>query len=347
MKTLLVVNPAAGHGRGKKVFERLEPRLRAAFPGLEVRFSERPGHAVEIGREAARAGYDRLLCLGGDGTPYEVINGLYADGRPAAPSRDRPDPGRDRQLLPPRLRHHDARRGPRRRSWPAAAARSTSSSSTIRRAGQTVRRYSLNIIGVGLIADILQLTNERLKFLGAAGYSLAVLIRLVRGMNNRITIEADGRRLEVADSALVVSNSKYTGGKMKIAPPADPSDGRADIVLFNGVNRREIVSIFAGVFSGKHIGPPQGRNASRPPRSPSRPTRRSGSWPTASSSAGRPSGSRSCRASSSSWPEMTHESSSNACARSSSGSSPCPSSSTAASSSGSAPSSSAAGRSRT
>ena len=40
MKTLLVVNPAAGHGRGKKVFERLEPRLREAVPGLEVRFSE-------------------------------------------------------------------------------------------------------------------------------------------------------------------------------------------------------------------------------------------------------------------------------------------------------------------
>ena len=44
--------------------------------------SERPGHAVEIGREAARAAYDRILCLGGDGTPYEVLNGLYADGRP-------------------------------------------------------------------------------------------------------------------------------------------------------------------------------------------------------------------------------------------------------------------------
>ena len=83
MKTLLVVNPAAGHGRGKKVFERLEPRLRDAFPALEVRFSDYAGHVVEIGREAVRAAWDRILCLGGDGTPYELINGLYAKGRPA------------------------------------------------------------------------------------------------------------------------------------------------------------------------------------------------------------------------------------------------------------------------
>ena len=46
MKTLLVVNPAAGHGRGRKVFALLEPRLREAFPGLEIRVSERPGHAI-------------------------------------------------------------------------------------------------------------------------------------------------------------------------------------------------------------------------------------------------------------------------------------------------------------
>lgn len=256
MKTLLVVNPAAGHGRGKKFFQRLEPRLRAEIPGLEVRFSEHAGHAVEIGREAAGAGYDRLLCLGGDGTPYEVINGLYAEGRPTRlPEIGQIPAGtgnsflRDFDIVTPEQGLEAILAG-RRRKVDLVEFH-------FRMGAKTVRRYSLNIIGVGLIADILRLTNERLKFMGSAGYSLAVLVRLVRGMANRITIEADGRRLEVSDSALVVSNSKYTGGKMKIAPPADPSDGRADLVLFNGVNRREIVSIFAGVFSGKHMAHPK------------------------------------------------------------------------------------------
>jgi YegS/Rv2252/BmrU family lipid kinase len=256
MKTLLVVNPAAGHGRGRKTFERLGPRLRESCPGLEVRVSERPGHAVEIGRDAARAGYDRILCLGGDGTPYEVLNGLYTDGRPAR----RPEIGqipagtgnsflRDFDLTTPD-QALDAILAGRRRQVDLVEF-------TFQEDGRTVRRYSLNIIGVGLIADILRLTNEKLKFLGAAGYSLAVLIRLIRGMKNRITIEADGRRLEFADSALVVSNSKFTGGTMKIAPAADTADGRADLVLFNGVNRRQIVAIFAGVFSGKHTAHPK------------------------------------------------------------------------------------------
>jgi YegS/Rv2252/BmrU family lipid kinase len=259
MKTLLVVNPAAGHGRGKKVFARLEPRLREGFPGIEVRFSEYAGHAIEIGRETARAGYDRLLCLGGDGTPYELINGLYVDGRPARlPEIGQIPAGtgnsflRDFDITTPE-EALDAIVAGRRRKVDLVEF----SYREGRADAATVRRYSLNIIGVGLIADILQLTNRRLKFMGSAGYSLAVLIRLIRGMSNRIAIEADGRRLEVADSALVVSNSKFTGGKMKIAPPADTSDGRADIIIFNGVNRRQIVAIFAGVFSGKHLAHPK------------------------------------------------------------------------------------------
>ncbi len=256
MKTLLVVNPVAGHGRGRKVFDELEPRLRAAFPALEVRFSGYAGHAVEIGREIARAGFDRLLSIGGDGTPYELLNGLYADGRPARlPEIGQIPAGtgnsflRDFDITTPEAAL-DAIVAGRRRKVDLLEFEE-------QERGRTVRRYALNIIGVGLIADILRLTNERLKFMGSAGYSAAVLARLVKGMSNRITIAADGRALEVADSALVISNSKYTGGKMKIAPHADTADGRADLVLFNDVNRREIVSIFAGVFSGKHAGHPR------------------------------------------------------------------------------------------
>lgn len=256
MKTLLVVNPAAGHGRGKRCFERLEPALREKMPEADVRFSEYPGHAFELGRRAAQEGIERIVCLGGDGTPFEVISGLYEQGRPAR----RPEIGlipagtgnsflRDFGTTAPGQALDNIMSG-RRRSVDLVEFEYDDH-------GRAVRRYSLNILGVGLIADILQLTNERLKFLGAAGYSLAVLLRLVKGMKNRIGIETDGVRRTVSNSALIISNSKFTGGKMKIAPAADASDGRADLVLFNNVNRREIVGIFGGVFSGRHAEHPK------------------------------------------------------------------------------------------
>ncbi len=256
MKTLLIVNPAAGHGRGEKCFRRLEPFLRERITGLEVRVSEYPGHAVDIGRRAAAEGFGCLLCLGGDGTPFEVINGLYTEGRPESI----PEIG----VIPAGTGNSFSRDFGIVNADQAVAGILSGRRHDVdlvefhyEDGGRPVRRYSLNIIGAGLIADILKLTNERLKFLGSAGYSLAVLMRLAKGMNNRIEIAADGRRFTVPDSALVISNSKFTGGRMKIAPGADVADGKADLVLFNQVNRREIISIFRGVFSGSHAGHPK------------------------------------------------------------------------------------------
>lgn len=254
--TLLVVNPAAGHGRGAKCFRALEARLLREFPGLEVRMSERAGHAVEIGREAAERGFGRILCLGGDGTPFEVIHGWRDAAGAIRPLELGLIPAgtgnsflRDFGVTTAEEAIDNILAG-RRRDVDLVEFE-------YQEGGRTERRYSLNILGVGLIADILKLTNERLKFLGAAGYSLAVLLRLAKGMNNRIEITADGRSWTVRDSALVVSNSKFTGGKMMIAPPADVSDGKADLVVFREVNRREIVAIFKGVFAGTHIAHPK------------------------------------------------------------------------------------------
>lgn len=255
-RTLLVVNPVSGHGRGRKVFGRMEPALREAFPGLEVRVSEFPGQAFQFGREAVRDRYGRVLCLGGDGTPFEVINGMYLQGRPPfLPEIGIIPSGTGNSFL---LEFGI--------QTPEEALRRIAAGRRVKvdllefdyqRNGRPERRYSLNLIGVGLITDILKLTNDWLKFLHAFGYSLAVLIRLARGMHNTIDLEVDGRKWTVPDSALVVSNSKYTGGKMKIAPHAETSDGKADLVLFRNVDRREMIQIFKGVFSGAHAAHPK------------------------------------------------------------------------------------------
>jgi len=255
-RTVLIVNPAAGHGLGLKCFHRLEPRLRRDFPGLDIRMSEYPGQAVELGRKAAEERVPLLICLGGDGTPFEVVNGLYAEGRPPVVPKIGLIPAGTGNSF---LRDFEVTSADQALAGILAGRRHQVDllDFEYRREGRAERRRALNIIGVGLIADILKLTNERLKFLGAAGYSLAVLLRLAKGMDNRIDLTADGRSWTIRDSALVISNSQFTGGKMRISPRSDVADGRADLVVFREVNRREILAIFKGVFAGTHMSHPK------------------------------------------------------------------------------------------
>ena len=76
---LALVNPAAGGGRcGRLAGPELE-RLRAAGVELEVRQMRERGEATEVTRAAWREGYRRFLAVGGDGTSYEIVKGLFPE----------------------------------------------------------------------------------------------------------------------------------------------------------------------------------------------------------------------------------------------------------------------------
>ena len=79
-KVMVVVNPAAGNGGGKRVYERdVEPVLRCALGDdadrLDVVVTESRGdaHAAALGWTSTRA---TVVCVGGDGTLAGVRNGL-------------------------------------------------------------------------------------------------------------------------------------------------------------------------------------------------------------------------------------------------------------------------------
>src|SRR5438045_6656019 len=67
---------AAG-GRTRKLLGPALDRLRAAGVQIEVRESTALGHATEIARQAWAEGFRKFISVGGDGTSYEIVNGLF------------------------------------------------------------------------------------------------------------------------------------------------------------------------------------------------------------------------------------------------------------------------------
>jgi len=71
-RALLVVNPYASRVTMERVAE-----IRAALPGeIDVRLTERRGHATDIAHEARAEGFDALYVFSGDGGFNEVLNGV-------------------------------------------------------------------------------------------------------------------------------------------------------------------------------------------------------------------------------------------------------------------------------
>ena len=76
MKPLLVVNPKSGRGRTGETFGAMRATIERAMGAVEVAFTERSGHGIDLARQGAIAGHPLVVAVGGDGTFHEVVNGL-------------------------------------------------------------------------------------------------------------------------------------------------------------------------------------------------------------------------------------------------------------------------------
>jgi len=255
-----VVNPAAGGGRCGRLAPAALERVRAAGISLEVAQTTRAGEAVELVRHAYKSGYRNFLAVGGDGTSFEIVNGLFPE---ALAGTDRPALG----FLPlgtgnSFLKDFTSRGADH--TIEALRQNMRRSCDVIRLQHTDGEIYFLNLVSLGFPADVGELTNRRFKRWGELGYILGVLSRLARLDHAAFPHRLDGvtewdRRPCLF---LTFSNSKFTGGKMMIAPKADSTDGQIEYVRWSPVGRLRLLWTFPRLFTGTHI---NHRLASRAP----------------------------------------------------------------------------------
>jgi diacylglycerol kinase family enzyme len=77
-RTLVIANPRAAGGATGRRWTRIAERLRAGLGSVEVERTRAPRDAERLAREGVRAGVDRIVVAGGDGTLSEVVTGLLA-----------------------------------------------------------------------------------------------------------------------------------------------------------------------------------------------------------------------------------------------------------------------------
>ena len=247
----VIANGAAGGGRARARSEALLDELRSAGVEVEVHYTEAPRHASNLAREAVKAGRRRFLSMGGDGTSYEIINGLF----PRADGQDDPITlgiiplGTGNSFL------RDFEIADSQAAIQRIVRGDTHKCDVVKVTHRDGELHYLNILSIGFSAKVGDLTNRRFKPLGAAGYILAVLTSIA-GLEHPVDpLRADGEEAldDRAATLLSFSNSKFTGGAMMMAPNADVTDGKLDFIRVGALSRPGLLRAFPKIFRGTHI----------------------------------------------------------------------------------------------
>jgi len=258
---LAVVNPAAAGGRcGKLVPEALD-RLRAGGIKLEVVETTGPGQATHIARDGYARGFRKFIAVGGDGTSYEIVNGLF----PRRESEDAVTLG----FLPLGTGNSFLRefsdRGVEHAIEALLAGRSQPCDVVRLRHGEGLLHY-INLLAMGFAADVAALRARRFSGWGELGYQSSIFISLARLRRRPFPLRIDNEdKIDRRPCLfLTFSNSKFTGGTMMIAPKADVNDGLIEYVRWGPIGRLGLIRNLPTLYDGTHIQHPMAeRRAAR------------------------------------------------------------------------------------
>jgi diacylglycerol kinase (ATP) len=259
--TLFVVNPAARGGAGGKLWPALGAEARQLGLGDEHAFTDGPGHATVLVRDALARGIERVVAVGGDGTSNEVLNGFFAeDGAPladgAALGLVAVGTGRDT------IRTYGIPKKPKRALQVLAAG--TTRRVDVGRAtfatqhGGSGSRMFLNVGSCGLtgaVAERAMRTSNR--FGGTACFLYATVTTFVAWRNRRFHVELDGEPRDQLANNVIVANGRSFGGGIKIAPRAEPDDGLFDVLIWGDVGKLDLALNLPKLYRGTHLGHPK------------------------------------------------------------------------------------------
>ena len=260
MRHLVILNPAAHGGRTGA----LQSELAAAFAakGLSATFESTHAPGASTGRLAALppGEFDVVVSAGGDGTLFEVVNGLMA-----LPEEQRPALG----VLPLGTGNAFARDlGLEPGDWRGALERLAGGTRCRVDVGEVDgsgdRFWFINMLGLGFVEAAAQ-QARRLKWLGRSAYTLGALVRLLGMPSYDLHVRLDGAPLTVPGAAgetqplffLEVANSRFTGTRFLMAPDARVDDGLFDVVLVRRLSMARALRLFPTIYDGRHVAEPE------------------------------------------------------------------------------------------
>jgi YegS/Rv2252/BmrU family lipid kinase len=238
----LVVNPAAGGGRARKLLPSVEAALRSAGHDLVVTPTRSLEHADEL--VSAAVADDRVVvAMGGDGIVGRVAGAVAAaDGLMG---------------VLPGGRGNDFCRAVGI-SLKAVAACDVLSTGEERRVdlGYAGDVAFVGVASIGFDSDVQERVLTSKLPLGQLVYLYGSLATVARWKPATFTCRVDGEPLVVTGWSVAVANSGMYGGGMRIAPDASVEDGRLDVVTSSTTNRRTFLRALPKVFKGTHVDEP-------------------------------------------------------------------------------------------
>jgi diacylglycerol kinase (ATP) len=238
----VIYNPAAGRGRARRHVREIEEYLRSRGARADCEPSTGPDDLVRIAAESSRAGYDRVVVCGGDGTlnlalrEFDLAQGTLA-------------------LIPTGSGDDFARvMGIPRRNIKAAC--DIALHGRIREVDVALAnnlRY-LGVAGLGFDSEVADFANRNAKFLRGSAVYLYAILRVLPAFTPRpVRLRTESGTRDERIMFAAIGNTRQYGGGIRITPDALVDDGLLDLCVVHETTRVELLKTLPKAYTGAHV----------------------------------------------------------------------------------------------
>ncbi|MCR2804533.1 diacylglycerol kinase [Paenibacillus soyae] len=243
----LIYNPTSGREEMKRRLPDILQRLDQGGIETTCHATIGEGDATLAAADAADRDYDMIIAAGGDGTLYEVINGL-------ANKPNRPPLG----ILPVGTTNDFARATGIPKHWEYACDLIINQYTRPVDVGVANEKYFINIAGGGSLTELTYDVPSKLKtMVGQLAYYMKGLEKMTRLRPTELKFVADGVG-EFHDEFMMflICNSNSVGGFERLAPESKLDDGLLDVLLIRKMNLAEFIRLVTLALRGEHLSDP-------------------------------------------------------------------------------------------
>ncbi|MGM7703496.1 diacylglycerol kinase [Pseudalkalibacillus sp. Hm43] len=240
----LIYNPTSGREQVKRqlpyILEKLE---KAGYETSTHATCADEGDATRAATKAVEREYDLVIAAGGDGTIYEVINGI-------AELPNRPKMG----IIPAGTTNDFARALGVPRTIEGAVNVLCEGVDIPVDIGRVNGKYFVNIAGGGKLTELTYAVPSQMKtMIGQLAYYLKGMEMLPSIRPTNVKIEYDDKVFEGDIMLFLVANTNSVGGFEKLAPLSEFNDGYFDLVILKKANLAEFIRVATLAIKGDHI----------------------------------------------------------------------------------------------
>ncbi|MCK0178800.1 diacylglycerol kinase family lipid kinase [Flavobacteriaceae bacterium S0862] len=251
-KWFVIINPTSGNGKAKKLWPKIKHRLNCERFQFEFYFTNSGLHNIELIQLAVNQEFKNIICIGGDGTIHNTLNGIMSQNTVVTSSINV-------GIIPVGTGN----------DWVKTynIPRNIEDAISIIKSGKIICQdvgkiefldsqkppvFFNNLAGIGFDGYVVSKVGNYKNF-GALAYLIGAISGLFSFKNFDVEVVADSQKIKTKSLMVLIGLCKYSGGGMQLTDYTKPTDGLFDISIAKNFSKLDILKNLVKLFNGSIV----------------------------------------------------------------------------------------------